>query len=66
MGNVENLKGQRFGKWKVVSRLPSRGHNTLWKCRCDCGTEAPVQAGSLKDGSSTQCVRCRVDGTRKG
>lgn len=65
MTALDDLKGRRFGKWKVIERLPNRGNLTMWKCRCDCGSEAPVQAGSLKDGSSTKCVRCRADGNRR-
>ncbi len=65
MTALDDLTGRRFGKWKVIERLPRRGNMTMWKCRCDCGTEAPVQGSSLKNGGSTQCTRCRADSMRK-
>lgn len=46
--------GQRFGRWTVVS-LAQRGSQTLWNCRCDCGTEKIVNRISLTSGSSQSC-----------
>lgn len=48
--------GQRFGKLTVIE---SAGRNTLkkvlWKCKCDCGKESIVVAGSLVTGNTTSC-----------
>lgn len=65
-GRAENLKGKRFGKWKVIERLPNKPNKTaaIWLCRCKCGTESPVAASSLKSGASTKCTRCRNDSQR--
>ena len=48
--------GQRFGKLIVLKR---NGNNALkkvlWRCRCDCGNELDVVAGSLVTGNTTSC-----------
>lgn len=45
---VEDLSGQKFGKWEVLYRDANRGNATYWVCRCACGVEKSVNAGSLK------------------
>lgn len=48
--------GQRFGKLTVIEEA---GRNplkkVLWKCKCDCGSETIVTAGSLVTGNTTSC-----------
>jgi hypothetical protein len=48
--------GQLFGRLSVVEQV---GRNelkkVLWKCRCECGTEVIVVAGSLVTGNTTSC-----------
>ena len=58
--NLEDLTGQKFGRWTVLHRAPScvdkRGHVvTMWYCRCDCGTERVIRAQSLKAGTTKSC-----------
>ena len=58
-----NLTGRRVGAWTVIgfagTRRYSRGQLAYyWTCRCDCGVEAPVAAGSLRDGISNGCQAC--------
>lgn len=56
--NVENLKGQHFGKWEVISDPISKNNNrTYFKCKCSCEnkTIALVRADQLKRGTSTSC-----------
>lgn len=50
------LTGNRYGMWTVLS-FAGRNSNdqTIWLCRCDCGTERSVVAQSLRDGSSESC-----------
>ena len=50
-----DLTNQRFGRWFVVARAPSRGDHSLWLCRCDCGTEREVWQISLIRGQTTSC-----------
>lgn len=48
--------GKRFGRLLVVSfdRHSSSGHD-FWLCRCDCGNEKVIQAGSLWRGHTRSC-----------
>lgn len=55
-GYALSLAGQRFGRWTVVSKShKGAGGVIFWLCRCDCGSEAPVRAARLRDGTSTSC-----------
>lgn len=53
-----DLTGQTFGFWEVLNRASNAGTNTRWWCRCACGLERPVAAGSLRSGNSTACLKC--------
>jgi hypothetical protein len=48
--------GQRFGKLLVIEQV---GRNelkkVLWKCKCECGNEINVVAGSLVTGNTSAC-----------
>lgn len=57
--NIQDLHGQRFGKWLVVSQLNRRAKNggIYWLCKCDCGTEQEVSSTSLISGRSRSCRR---------
>jgi len=46
--------GDKFGLWTVVS--PERVHGTRnILCRCDCGTEKPVNVDNLRTGKTISC-----------
>lgn len=62
---LDDLTGKRFGKWKVISRLPSKDRNVIWKCVCDCGDEGAIHATSLRTGDSKGCRRCANVARRK-
>jgi hypothetical protein len=57
------LVGKRFGKWTVLKWFPcsfrpnGNGFSKTGEvlCRCDCGTEKMVDAGSLQRGRSNSC-----------
>lgn len=60
MGQLQDLTGQTFGQWTVLHRaeskiLPSGQRQTMWRCRCVCGTERDVSAKNLVSGGSTSC-----------
>jgi hypothetical protein len=71
--------GKRFGHWVVLAKLlnhryPAGQTAALWLCRCDCGSERPVLANSLRRGASTNCgcvqreqlgARCLIHGHSK-
>jgi hypothetical protein len=48
----QDISGKRFGTWTVISRASRRDY---WECRCDCGTERPVNGPNLKNGLSKSC-----------
>ena len=51
-----SLKGKRFGRWSVLKQMCSNKHKqTMWLCRCDCGTESIVMGGNLVAGTSVSC-----------
>ena len=47
MGNLIDIKGERFGKWIVLYRTKSIKNKAAWICKCDCGTEKSVIGSSL-------------------
>ena len=55
MGNFIDLTGQRFGRWLVIERADNRNGNTMWRCKCDCGTEKDVAAVNLRKGATLSC-----------
>ncbi len=55
MPGKHNLIGQRFGRYLVLAEAPNQGSNVRWLCRCDCGNLRMVQAGALREGTSTSC-----------
>ena len=58
-----DLTGERFGRWTVIGQAPmgyfnmtkKRFSDTLWVCRCDCGTVKLVRGGNLRGGKTTSC-----------
>ena len=54
--NFVDLSGQKIGKWLILREADksATGQIRYW-CRCECGTEAVVHAGNLKNGTSTSC-----------
>lgn len=51
-----DIVGQRFGKWTVLSYEGKESHGLkIYKCVCDCGKEGLVTRANLIGGSSTSC-----------
>lgn len=55
-----DLSGQRFGRLFVCERAPDHvktngGHQTTFRCLCDCGNTTVVLAYNLKNGHTTSC-----------
>lgn len=57
MGSFQDLTGRVFGKWSVLRKSDKRGPRgeTLWVCRCECGTSRDVRATNLVTGRSSSC-----------
>lgn len=48
--------GQKFGKLLVIEQVGrNKLKKVLWKCKCECGNEVDVVAGSLVTGNTTSC-----------
>lgn len=52
-----DLTGQRFGRWTVLEKAPSRpmGSGAYWVCKCDCGNIKQVNSQILRNGRSQSC-----------
>lgn len=56
MSRMIDLKGSRFGRWRVLSFSHKNGSDQVyWSCVCDCGTKREVKAASLRSGVSMSC-----------
>ena len=57
MPSIVDLTGRRFGRWTVVAFASRENRKTLWRCRCNCGTERDVMALTLtrKTRASESC-----------
>lgn len=55
MPALKDLTGQKFGRWTVLSKAPSRNRAVYWLCQCDCGTIKEVKGASLTSGRSSSC-----------
>ena len=51
-----DLIGKKFGKLIVVKReYPNRGKQSIYLCKCDCGTEKIIRGNNLKSGGTKSC-----------
>lgn len=55
MRKVIDLTGQRFGRLTVLELGKPKNGRTAWKCKCDCGNIAIVDACSIKSGHTKSC-----------
>lgn len=53
---VEDISGKRFGRLTAIKYIgKSKGKQTLWECKCDCGNIAIVHQQNLKSGHTSSC-----------
>lgn len=55
--------GQRFDRLTVIARASNIGRHAGWLCKCECGNELIVPAGSLRTGNVRSCG-CLLRDTR--
>lgn len=56
MGTVDNIKGRRFSRLKVIEFVGLNKFNKAqWRCKCDCGNEVVVLAACLKNKHTMSC-----------
>ncbi len=54
-----DLTGQTFGQLFVLAYAGRRDKQTFWTCKClACGSVKDYQAGNLRSGQSTRCLKC--------
>jgi len=53
--NAINREGTVYGNLTVIGPREIRGTNTYWNCKCICGVEKFIYAGSLSSGRTTSC-----------
>ena len=58
---LNNLTGQKFGRWRVLSYSHTEKSKSFFLCRCDCGTEKLVVGSILVNGKSKSCGCWRRD-----
>lgn len=68
--NLDDLSGRQFNRWTVLHRAesivePSGSKATVWHCRCDCGGERDIRAGTLHSGLSKSCGCLKTEVLRK-
>lgn len=50
-----DVLGKRFGRLVVFGVAETGGHQRLWGCRCDCGTEIAATSTRLINGDTRSC-----------
>lgn len=55
MGKHIDLTGKRYGRLEAKEFLGTKNHNSLWKCKCDCGNESIVCYSNLVRGNTKSC-----------
>lgn len=64
MSKPLNLIGQKFGRLTVLSQVTPISGQSVWLCRCDCGTERKVRGERLKRGATQSCGCLRNERVR--
>lgn len=49
-----DIRGKIFGRLTVLEQAP-RSYQTMWRCKCSCGTETIVASQYLRNGHTTSC-----------
>lgn len=47
--------GQRYGRLTVIERVGSQDGHSLWRFRCDCGTEITITANRARRRNNRSC-----------
>lgn len=55
MDKLMDLKGETFGRLKVIEMDSIQNYKVRWKCICDCGNPKIVLAGKLRSGETKSC-----------
>lgn len=62
MGKLIDLTGQRFGRLKVIKRVPGLKYGyAKWLCICDCGAHIVLPSRSLISGNTKSCGCLKIE-----
>lgn len=50
-----DISGEKFTLLTAIKKLESKGRQTVWLCRCDCGKEKVVETRNLRGGLTKSC-----------
>lgn len=50
-----DIKGKKFGRWKVISYKEIRGTHAYWLCKCSCGELRTIRGNHLRSGKAVSC-----------
>ena len=65
MSKILDLKGKTFNRLTVIKRVDSdKKGQSMWLCKCDCGTVKIVRGYCLKKGLTKSCGCLRRDNAR--
>ena len=54
--HIEDISGQKFGRLTAIKYVgKSKGKQTLWECKCDCGNTVTIHQQNLKSGHTYSC-----------
>lgn len=53
---IKDISGQVFGKLEVLElATKDKNNQTIWKCKCECGTQTQVRRNDLVGGKTKSC-----------
>jgi hypothetical protein len=58
--------GEKFNRWTILKKAPSRKYRSVYLCQCECGVEKEIYAYNLKFGKSKSCGCWAFDHTYTG
>lgn len=60
MAKRKDHTGLKYNSWTVLEYIgpDKRSKDSVWKCRCSCGTEKELKINNLVNGKSKQCPKC--------
>jgi hypothetical protein len=63
---IDIQPGTIFSLWRVVEFYGKQGTKRMYLCRCECGTEKPVDGQHLRRAASTSCGCDRAGPVKHG
>ena len=55
MTRLVDITGMRFGRLIAVEQAPTKGGQTRWICKCDCGSTKEIRSAHLREGLTKSC-----------